>query len=117
MLQQYTPRDCARFWSYVDRTGDCWLWTGPLDKNGYGKFWLSQQNGVRQGCRRAPRLAWEIVRGEIPSKLTVTMIEDVREMYTTGQMTQLALAAKHGVSPAMIWNILQNRQISKRFWE
>lgn len=26
-----------RFWAKVDRTGDCWVWTGAL-ASGYGRF-------------------------------------------------------------------------------
>lgn len=29
-----------RFWSKVDRSGDCWNWTGPLSTRGYGMFHL-----------------------------------------------------------------------------
>ncbi|MGN6754951.1 MAG: hypothetical protein ACTHMJ_01035, partial [Thermomicrobiales bacterium] len=25
-----------RFWEKVDRSGECWLWTGTLDGHGYG---------------------------------------------------------------------------------
>lgn len=28
----------ARFWQKVDRTGECWVWTGYIDKKGYGRF-------------------------------------------------------------------------------
>ena len=27
-----------RFWSKVKKTNDCWVWTGFIDVNGYGKF-------------------------------------------------------------------------------
>jgi len=27
-----------RFWSKVDKTGDCWVWTGHCSRNGYGRF-------------------------------------------------------------------------------
>jgi hypothetical protein len=27
-----------RFWSKVDKTGDCWIWTGAIASNGYGSF-------------------------------------------------------------------------------
>lgn len=30
-----------RFWSKVDKSGDCWLWTGSRSNRGYGRFWLN----------------------------------------------------------------------------
>jgi len=27
-----------RFWSKVQRSDGCWIWTGRLDRDGYGKF-------------------------------------------------------------------------------
>ncbi len=30
-----------RFWLKVDKSGDCWLWTGARDDKGYGKFRIS----------------------------------------------------------------------------
>lgn len=33
-----TPAD--RFWERVQKTDDCWLWTGSTDKDGYGWFWV-----------------------------------------------------------------------------
>lgn len=32
------------FWSNVDKSDDCWNWTGHLDKDGYGLFWWSGKN-------------------------------------------------------------------------
>lgn len=28
----------GRYWSHVDRTGECWLWTAGRSKGGYGVF-------------------------------------------------------------------------------
>jgi hypothetical protein len=28
--------DLSRFWSKVDTSGDCWLWTGGVSPKGYG---------------------------------------------------------------------------------
>ena len=31
-------KDLERFFSHVQKTDSCWLWTGACDKNGYGIF-------------------------------------------------------------------------------
>lgn len=60
------PRTVAdRFWSKVDKTGDCWLWTGCLSKTGYGWF------GVGKHVRLAHRVAWALTKGPIPEGLHV----------------------------------------------
>lgn len=30
------PRTIRRFWDHVDKSGDCWQWTGPVNAKGYG---------------------------------------------------------------------------------
>lgn len=30
------PRTIRRFWDHVDKGGDCWQWTGPINAKGYG---------------------------------------------------------------------------------
>lgn len=53
--------DIDRFWSKVDKSGDCWLWTGAIS-NRYGNF------GVRAGkTERAHRVAWLLTFGPIPT--------------------------------------------------
>lgn len=54
--------DEARFWSKVDRRGDgeCWLWTGSTDGNGYGIF----SAGGR--IFRAHRWAYEHFADDLP---------------------------------------------------
>lgn len=27
------------FWTSVEKTEECWLWTGALNRNGYGNYW------------------------------------------------------------------------------
>ena len=34
-----------RFWSKVEKTDTCWLWTGHRDRHGYG--WLGQRRAYR----------------------------------------------------------------------
>jgi hypothetical protein len=42
-----------RFWSQVEKTDGCWLWTSYLTKNGYGRFWIERGNP-----EYAHRMAW-----------------------------------------------------------
>ena len=54
-----------RFWARVDKTPDCWNWTGHLDRNRYGLFCA---DGV---TTTAHRWAWRYSVGEIPEGLDV----------------------------------------------
>lgn len=66
----YCSRRCAnagkerplseRFWSKVEKSDGCWLWTGYVRTDGYGEFSLSERRG-----RRAHRAAWELVYGSL----------------------------------------------------
>lgn len=49
-----------RFWSKVDKSGDCWLWTGATFKGtGYGKIHTTGKNGMGYAHRKA----WEFATG------------------------------------------------------
>lgn len=54
-----------RFWSRVEKTSDCWNWTGAIQSGGYGS--------VRVGGRivKAHRFAYELANGPIPPGLHV----------------------------------------------
>jgi hypothetical protein len=56
-----------RFWSKVDRSGDCWLWTGYRRRLGYGEV---QVPGLKRP-RLTHRVAWELTNGPIPDGLSV----------------------------------------------
>lgn len=60
-----TPSEQQRFDSRWKRKGECWLWTGPLDRDGYGTFWMRGLN------RRAHRVAWFSLNGMIPPGMVV----------------------------------------------
>jgi hypothetical protein len=55
-----------RFWAKVDKSGDCWLWLGWLDVNGYGHF--HGEGGVK---RLAHRWAYQEQVGPIPDGLVL----------------------------------------------
>lgn len=50
------------FWSRVDKSGDCWIWTGAKNRRGYGV------TSVDHRQVRAHRLAWEYTHGSIPGR-------------------------------------------------
>ncbi len=63
MRPHITPEQ--RFWSKVDKSGDCWLWIACRNKNGYGKFY--------DGSRLVPahRFSYELNSGPIPEGLVL----------------------------------------------
>lgn len=61
-----------RFWSKVDKTDSCWLWTGALHDLGYARF---QSDGKRV---YAHRYSYELVNGSIPDGLTIDHLCRVR---------------------------------------
>lgn len=54
-----------RFWAYTKREGSCLLWTGAINKKGYGSMML---NGKVQ---TSSRIAYKLSFGEIPDGLWV----------------------------------------------
>jgi len=57
-----------RFWSRVDKSGDCWIWTGYRDRKTYGIV-ERRRDGRRE--TRAHRWAWILTHGPIPDGLFV----------------------------------------------
>lgn len=55
-----------RFWSKVNKSGDCWVWTDALDGGGYGGIQIGGRNGKRVS---AHRYAYEDLVGSIPEGL------------------------------------------------
>ncbi len=59
-----------QFWSKVDKSGECWIWTGAKFPFGYGNVRMN-------GERYAHRVAWTMARGPIPADLYVLHVCDV----------------------------------------
>ena len=57
-----------RFWQKVNKSVDCWLWTGSSDGRGYGSFRLGGKT------MRAHRVSYEWAFGAIPDGLDVDHI-------------------------------------------
>lgn len=43
MSKRIIGDDVARFWSYVDKTDTCWLWTGATNSDGYGHIKIASK--------------------------------------------------------------------------
>lgn len=64
-VRQYIPQDPAqRFWQKVNKSSDCWVYTGAC-KWGYGAFWLNGKQVL------AHRFSWELLNGPIPNGMLI----------------------------------------------
>jgi hypothetical protein len=70
-----TQKTLKRFWSYVTKTESCWLWTGTISRNGYGRFWMGKRG---MPDHAAHRVAYEIEVGRISPSLTLDHLCRVR---------------------------------------
>lgn len=63
-----TEKELARFTSCYVAESDCHVWQRPLDRDGYGSFFL------RGASRRAHRVAWYHWHGEIPEGMVINHV-------------------------------------------
>lgn len=68
MSDEYQPKDVARFWGHVDKSGDCWMWARARTTDGYAFFKLGRK------MIYGHRFAWELTNGPIPEGLRVDHI-------------------------------------------
>ena len=53
--------DVTRFWSKVDKSGDCWVWTGYHQSDGYGRIRIGGRGGP---MFLAHRVSWQLQYGD-----------------------------------------------------
>lgn len=59
----------AAFWDKVDKSGECWVWTGGKTLKGYGQAYLGPtRNSPR---KRVHTVSWTLIRGPVPEGLTL----------------------------------------------
>jgi hypothetical protein len=54
-----------RFWARVDKSGDCWLWKGSVNRSGYGRITINRTPAY------AHRVAYELAVGPIPPGMQI----------------------------------------------
>ncbi len=64
-----------RFWAKVDKTDDCWLWTGAINQSGYGTLSLGSRS---EGTIGAHRASYILNIGTIPDGLQLDHLCRVR---------------------------------------
>jgi len=57
-----------RFWPRVDKSGECWVWTGARDPLGYGRIGLG---GRSDGVSLTHRVAWLLTYGAVSDGMCV----------------------------------------------
>lgn len=57
---EWTNEIANRFWSYVEKSDDCWIWTGGSFGGRYGQFRIGKKK------IRAHRFSWLLAGNEIP---------------------------------------------------
>lgn len=62
----------SRFWSKVNKTRECWIWTAYVSRSGYGQI------GVEGKIVKAHRLAYTLLVGPIPAGMEIDHICHVR---------------------------------------
>jgi hypothetical protein len=77
MGNRYTSAPLAeRLWAKVEKTDTCWLWTGAVDRSGYGAIGVGSR---LQGIARVHRVSWEIANGRsVPEGLQIAHKCDVK---------------------------------------
>lgn len=68
MKQRLRVSDEERFWSKVDKSGDCWLWKAHCNPKGYGRF---QGSSLRL---LAHRYSWMLSGRDVPSGMLLDHI-------------------------------------------
>jgi hypothetical protein len=69
-------------WSYVDMSGDCWIWMGSKDRDGYGRY----EN------RPAHRIAYELAGHTLPARRPLHHTCGIKHCVNPGHLQPVTFA-------------------------
>jgi uracil-DNA glycosylase family 4 len=87
----------SRFLANIDQSGDCWLWSGTLDKDGYGTI------SVRGRNVRAHRFAYELFVRPIPVALTIDHLCMVRNCVNPAHLEAVTRRENNERAAGSVW--------------
>lgn len=95
-----------RFWSKVDKRGECWRWTAAVDSDGYGQIGVGSRSDGTKTVAKAHRVAWILSGREIPPGACVLHSCDNRacvrpdHLWVGSQLDNIEDMRKKGRSPS-----------------
>lgn len=92
----------VRFWTKVEFTESCWLWTGLTDPAGYGRF--RHTTSKRDASALAHRFAYEFCGGSIPVGMVIDHLCRVRRCVKPEHMEVVTRGenSRRGMHPKMV---------------
>jgi hypothetical protein len=111
-LASRVPPEIA-FWTHVEKTETCWLWTGSRNEHGYGT--LTVRTGKRNKVFKAHRFSWALARGPIPDGAWVLHDCDVKacvrpdHLHLGDRPTNVAEAVERGRIQSGGWHWTRRR--------
>lgn len=87
----------VRVWRHVEKTSTCWLWTGGLNKQGYGLFSVNRKSTL------AHKYLYELQHGPVPAGLELDHGCRVHRCVNPAHLEAVthAVNVRRGESPAI----------------
>lgn len=88
--------DAARIFGRIDMSSECWLWTGAVTKDGYGKSAVGSRAAGTHRDVAVHRWVYEYIVGEIPADLQIDHLCHVRHCANPAHLEPVTLAVNQG---------------------